>query len=167
MTPERPAPVLVLALGNLLLEDDGLGPVLLEELRGALAGDDRVELVDGGTQGLALLGLLEGREAVLLLDAVALGDLAGTVHECAEPLALACRRGVTAHEGNAGELLSAADLCGLLPPVVHLLGVEPARTRTGVGLSAEVRGVLPEVSRRARAWVAGRLGPREELPCTR
>src|SRR5579872_4180318 len=55
-------PVLILAIGNQLLSDDGVGMVLLEELsrRGEWGG--AVDLVDGGTQGLMLLSQISRSE---------------------------------------------------------------------------------------------------------
>jgi len=66
-SPKRPqdvAPVLALGLGNLLLGDDGIGLRLVEKLAEENGFGDAVEFVDGGTQGLALLGCLADREAV-------------------------------------------------------------------------------------------------------
>ena len=74
------APVLVLALGNLLLTDDGAGLRLLERLSAGGEARGDVEFIDGGTCGLALLPYLERRRAVLILDAMQLGAAPGTVH---------------------------------------------------------------------------------------
>ena len=80
------APVLVLAVGNILLGDDGCGQRVLAELATVRARwGSAVELVDGGTQGMALLGLLSGRRAVVVLDAVRLGAAPGTVHHAPRP----------------------------------------------------------------------------------
>ena len=67
---EKRAPLLVLGLGNMLLSDDGFGLVLLAELARGHAQDHTIEFLDGGTLGTALLGELEGRRALLILDAV-------------------------------------------------------------------------------------------------
>jgi hydrogenase maturation protease len=74
------APILVLALGDVRLGDDGVGPVLLTELadRYRYAGGF-IEFVDGGTQGLELLSRIAGRQALVVLDAVASGRQPGTV----------------------------------------------------------------------------------------
>ncbi len=140
-----PAPVLVLGLGNLLLGDDGLGLCLLERLE-ALAPrwGKAVEFVDGGTQGMALLGFLEGRRSLLLLDAVALHRPPGTVAVLEGPGLQDAMPGAasTSHEGNAGDLLRAAALVGGLPPEVAVVGLEPLVIRTGIGLSSEVEGGL-------------------------
>ena len=79
---ERP-PFLVLGLGNPLLSDDGVGLELLRALESELAGDSRFELVDGGTLGVALVGLFEGRRGVLLLATRGQRDAPpGTIHVC-------------------------------------------------------------------------------------
>jgi hydrogenase maturation protease len=140
------APVLVLAIGNILLGDDGVGQRLLAELGHlAVRWSGSVELVDGGTQGMALLGFLTGRRAVVLLDAVAVGATPGTVHRLRneDVFAAAPGAGTTTHEASAVELLRAAALVGALPREIAVIGVEPADLETGVGLSEVVEASLP------------------------
>ena len=145
----EPAPVLVLGLGNTLLTDDGFGPALVERLRGS---EDRwngqVEFVDGGTQGLALLGQLAGRRALIILDALTTGALPGTIHRftLSELNTVTPVRGASVHEGNAGELLNATQLLGELPDRLFVVGVEPQEIRTGLGLSSPVQDALPRAA---------------------
>jgi len=152
------APVLVLAVGNLLLGDDGCGQAVLAELAGAR---DRwgatVELVDGGTQGMALLGLVSGRRAVVVLDAVKLGATPGTVHTLRgrEVMDAIAARGLTAHEGNAGELLRGAALLGEMPGEVAVIGIEPEILATGIGISRSVAEAVPEARRLAVEIIDG------------
>ena len=143
----------MLGLGNTLCGDDGVGPALIAELaRHSEEWAGRVELVDGGTQGLALLGVVAGRRAALILDAVALGGDPGTIHVLRQPN-LAAHRAGSAHEGNAGELLAAAALLGDLPERLVILGVEPQRIATGAGLSEPVQRALQPALARARALI--------------
>jgi hydrogenase maturation protease len=155
------APVLVLAVGNVLLGDDGLGRALLERVS-ARAGrwGGVVEFVDGGTQGLALLGVVARRRALLVLDAVALGAAPGTVHVLLgdEVFAAAPHRGATAHEGNAAELLRAAAMVGDLPSRVAVVGVEPEGLEVGAGLSPSVERGLAEAVRVALEVLDGLVG---------
>lgn len=167
-------PPLVLGLGNLLLGDDAVGLRLLEELRdGAMPGvADPVDFVDGGTQGLALLGLLSGRPSVLLLDAVCRGAPPGTVHvlDLDEALDLAATHGGTAHEGGCGGLLAIARLTGDLPLRAKVVGVEPRRVETGIGLSEDVARAVPTAVERAREVLAEMLreaGPSSPAPAAR
>ena len=150
-------PVLVLGLGNILLGDDGVGPALLREVHRLYAGVPTVECVDGGTQGMSLLGYLAGREALVILDAFAGGRNPGAVSvlEGAEVLGCGVTRSTTAHEGNAGELLAAAQLLDGLPERIFLVGVEPERVRTELGLSQRVTSAFPAALMRA-CGVVGR-----------
>jgi hydrogenase maturation protease len=145
-----------LGLGNLLLTDDGVGLRLLEDLRREAGGNGAVEFVDGGTQGLALLGYVANRPRVVILDAISLGAPAGTVHVLGEGAIerLRAHSGGTAHEGGAVELLALARLLGQEPGQVTIVGVEPAQVRTGVGLSREVEAVLPAALAEAKRVLA-------------
>jgi len=138
-------PVLVMGLGNVLLGDDGVGPDLLRRVSEKYAGVPEVECVDGGTQGLALLGYLADRSALILLDALAGGKSPGeiTVLNRSEILSPGARRATTAHEGNAGDLLAVAQFLGDLPEQVFLVGVEPECLRTELGLSSCVAAAVP------------------------
>jgi len=150
-----PAPVLVLGLGNVLLGDDGVGPALVERVRELFSGMEEVDCMDGGTQGLALLGHLAGREALIILDALAAGKAPGEVSVLAksELLGVGALRSTTAHESNAGELLEAAHLLGELPEQVFLVGVQPERLRTELGLSPSVAAAFPSAIACAREIV--------------
>lgn len=140
-----PAPVLILGLGNLLLRDDGVGQSLLAQLGGvASRWGNAVELLDGGTLGLALLAFLERRSAVVILDAVTRGAPPGTVHvlQGEEVLSAGGRDKSSAHEIGAAQLLRAAALLGELPQHLAVVGIEPEAVDTGIGLSQAVSAAL-------------------------
>ncbi len=145
----KTAPILVLGLGNMLLSDDGVGPALVEQLSdSAEHWNGRVEFLDGGTQGLALLGQISGRQALIIVDAMKTGAPPGTIHRLtlADLREVSPGRRKSGHEGNAGELLAAAQLIDQLPDRLYLVGVEPAKIETGVGLSDPVQKAMPEAS---------------------
>lgn len=59
----------IICIGNRYLAADAAGPRVYDHLAGqTLPGD--VELIDGGIAGLNLLGLVEGAERVVFVDAV-------------------------------------------------------------------------------------------------
>ena len=62
-------PILVLGIGNILLKDEGVGVHVVEAMAGQAAPPQDVEFVDGGTQGLALLGYVWGRKLIVILEA--------------------------------------------------------------------------------------------------
>jgi hydrogenase maturation protease len=141
----------VLGIGNSLLGDDGAGLELLERLRAAPGRSAAIEWVDGGTLGLALLGVIEARRALLILDAVQMGSPPGTIHVLRREELLKLRTGGTAHETGAIQLLNTAALLGDLPGQFAVVGIEPALLRTGIGLSEVVRAALPLAIARAKS----------------
>lgn len=141
---DRIAPVLLLAIGNPLMADDGAGQEILAALQSAAPEwGDEVEFLDGGTQGLALLGMFEERKAVIFLDAVRLGFQAGSVHVLSgDELLRMGSRSTSAHEGSAPDILRALELLNETPSEVTLVGVEPERIETSIGLSPAVRNSI-------------------------
>lgn len=156
--------ILALGLGNQLLTDDGAGLRLLSRLEQSGDFDGAVEFVDGGTQGLALLPYLAGRDAILVLDAMRLGAPAGSVHvvQGTQVRQFRARRASTAHESSAIELLETARLLGYECEDVAVVGVEPMTIRTGIGLTPEVERALPNASRQALKILEGMVA---HVPC--
>jgi hydrogenase maturation protease len=70
MSSDRPVPLLVLGLGNLLCGDDGLGAVAVHLLQRRYRVPDGVSVLDGGTLGLSLLPYLEEAHEAILVDAI-------------------------------------------------------------------------------------------------
>src|SRR5690242_4545505 len=72
--------ILVAGIGNIFLGDDGFGPEVMRHVPQRLAGP-RVELVDYGIRGMHLAyDLLDGCEALVLIDAIPSRGAPGTVH---------------------------------------------------------------------------------------
>jgi hydrogenase maturation protease len=155
---ETVAPILVLGLGDIQLHDDGVGPSLVGDLaREYKSADGQVEFLDGGTQGLALVGRIADRRALIILDAVATGHEPGSVYvlEGQDVLRFATSRPSTDHEGNAGELLATAAFLGELPEKCYIIGVEPKSLQSGVGLSRDVHRSLKAALKTARGILDG------------
>lgn len=165
-----PRPLRIIGVGNPLLGDDGLGIVAARHLA-ALEWPPGVEVLDGGTGGLALFELLAGARGVILLDALAMGTAPGTLRRlvgeelewpAAEP------PGLSLHDSGLVGVLALARELGRLPPLV-LYGVEPARVELGLGLSPAVAAALEELAARVRQealeWISGcREGVTGTLP---
>ena len=71
--------VLVAGIGNIFLGDDGFGVEVAQRLRHRPPRDD-VRVEDFGIRGVHLAyELLDGYEALVLVDAMPMGERAGTV----------------------------------------------------------------------------------------
>lgn len=157
--------IAVLALGNLMHRDDGVGIHLLRGLeaknreftaRCQAQGID-VRWIEGGTLGLELTHSLQGVEYLLVLDAVAMQQEPGTVARYEGDILYRLPVGRSVHLMGLSDLLVATRLLGNPPREVILLGVEPASTAWGLELSPQVAAVLPLLMGVAKkqvvAWV--------------
>lgn len=150
------APILVLGLGNSESSDDGLGPLLVQELAKQYRYTGGfIEFVNGGTQGLDLLNAMAGRQAVVVLDAVSTGLLPGTVCvlEGVDVLRYATSHPTSTFEGNAGELLATAAFLGDLPAYCYIVGVQPGSVASGSTLSKDVQKALKPALTKAQSVV--------------
>lgn len=139
--------ILILGVGNLLMQDEGVGVRAIEELEKRFRIPPAVELLDGGTAGLELLNQLAGRDALIIVDAVHSGKPPGTlVRFEGEQVPAVFRRKISPHQLGISDLLAAARLMDLLPPRLVLFGVQPGMLGTGLELSAPVAQVLEELT---------------------
>ena len=147
----RDAPVAVLGLGNRLLTDEGAGVAAAEEI--ASLGLTGTDVLDGGTLGLALLPAVEGRESLLILDAVTArdGQPGDVLILTGDTLRCGWRRCLSAHELGITDALALAALAGCAPARVTAVAMVPASLDTGWGLSSTAQQALPVMVAAARA----------------
>jgi len=135
--------VLVLGLGNVLLSDDGLGPVTLARIERDYQLPSQVRLVEGGTLGLMLLDELAQAAHVILVDAVATGAPPGTlVRLDGDAVRDAVRDRLSVHQVGVADLLDAARLIGRYPDSVVLLGLAPGSIGFGIERTNAVQEAL-------------------------
>ena len=157
---EPPAPqVLVLGLGNRMRRDDGLGLLALRRLRERHAWPEAVTFVEGGTGGLALLHLLEGKSHLLVLDAIQAPHPPGTlVQATIQDLEPIQERPLSVHQLTGEDLLRWAQALDLLPGHHLLLGLVPASVEMGEGLSppvaASLENLVTAAARILERWLA-------------
>jgi len=129
------ADALVLGVGNILMQDEGIGVRALEWLLARYASP-QVEMIDGGTMGLDLLHYLQGIDHLLILDAIEAGKTPGemvTITGDEVPAFLGMK--ISPHQIGVQDLLATAQLMGYTPPEVMILGVQPHWLRVGLELS--------------------------------
>ncbi len=156
--------VKIVGCGNPLRRDDGAGIAAVRLLRQEVSRGNRrarwpnlrLEIIEVDCPGLALLDLLEGSGAALIVDAVATGDRPGTLHrfegwEFVRTL-ISARYGssrhvafLTSHDLGLASVLSLgyALYPERLPGAVVIWGVEPEAVRFGEGLSLQVARAVP------------------------
>lgn len=141
------ATILILGVGNILLGDEGVGVRVVELLQERYTFDQQVELVDGGTAGLELLSCLDGKDEVIIIDAMAGEAAAGTVTrmELDNPPAFFQNR-ISPHQLGLSEMLSCAAMTDSLPDRITLYGVVPQSLETGLDLSEPVTAAMEDIA---------------------
>lgn len=137
--------VAVLGLGNVLMEDDALGPHVIQALQANYEFAEDVTVEDLGTPGLDLAPFLMGYHAAIFVDAVNADAPPGTVltYTRDQILKVAPPPRVSNHDPALKESLMSMDFAGLGPKHVLFVGVVPKSTTSRVGLSPEVRDAIP------------------------
>lgn len=135
---------LVLGLGNLVHADDGVGVHAVHCLQRDHRVPPGVVLLDGGTQGLALLSHLAGVDRLLVIDAVDVGEKPGTVTRLAGTALDRLPGKASVHQLGFADLMVAMKLLGDVPRETVVIGVQPRSTDWSAELTPEVNQSLPD-----------------------
>lgn len=155
--PAMPDKILILGLGNLLLQDEGLGVRAVERLQAGFILPDTVKTLDGGTMGLSLLPYLKEAKCLLILDAIDTGQTPGKLIRLEGdkiPIALSLK--MSMHQVGLQDLLAAGSFADALPERIVLLGIQPQSMDWGLGLTPPVEAALDPLvyaaTKELRAW---------------
>jgi hydrogenase maturation protease len=149
MTDDNLAPqrrIVVLGVGNLLWADEGFGVRCAEALGAGWDLPQDVEVLDGGTLGLALVPLLLDATHVLLFDAVAhRGEPATLVVARDDEIpALMGGNKMSLHQVGMNDILASLELLGHKPAHFTVVGIKPVQLADyGGSLTDEVRARVP------------------------
>jgi hydrogenase maturation protease len=142
---EAGRPIVILGIGNILMQDEGLG---VHAVRALLerALPPGVEVVDGGTLGIELLPIVEHADSLILIDAARFSGEPGEV--CTfrgDELAGSYGGHVSPHQAGAADLIAVARLTGSLPERCTLFGIQPVAMGFGLELSDTLTSALPSL----------------------
>lgn len=156
--------ILIGCVGNVLRGDDGFGPVIAERLTALTDLPARVEVVETGIGGIALLGeLMGGTSGLILIDAVERGAEPGTVFVL-EPEVMEGEHVPDVHLANPERVLTMAKTMGVLPERLLIVGCQPAEVDELLeGLSPPVERALDVAIARIREAVDGWIRDDEAL----
>lgn len=130
----------VVALGNELLADDGIGPHTISLLKQTV-WPQQVRFHSLGTGSLAAAVLLRRPGRMLILDALQGGQRPGAIYRLRAERLLLASVNLSLHELHLLHL--AARFYPARLPEITVLGLEPADFSPGSFFSREVRAALP------------------------
>ncbi len=138
--------VLILGVGNILWADEGFGVRCVEQIAASYNFPANVTLMDGGTQGINLMGSLSSHSHILLFDAVDFGEKPTTLIEVKDkeiPIFFSKNK-VSLHQMGVSEILAALTLLDQLPKAMTLIGIQPKWLEDyGGSLTDEVKAQIP------------------------
>lgn len=154
---------LVLALGNPLRGDDGVGAAVLQSLAESGRLPAGTDLVDGGSCGLETALLLQDYRRAIIVDAADM-DLAPGSWTCFQAEQVELRSGDlrqigTVHSAGLGEALQLGEALGTLPPDVWIYGIQPRELGWEPGLSEAARLAVPAVCQAILELIGCPQGP--------
>lgn len=132
--------ICVVGIGNVLLGDDGFGPLAVEMFRCGYECGPNVEILDLGTPGLDLAPYLYDTDLVVIVDAVHAEQKPGTlcVYCEADLLSRRAQLRLNAHDPGVQESLAQLRLAGHAPSELIIIGVVPESCTLGKGFSPSV-----------------------------
>ncbi|MDD5393071.1 MAG: HyaD/HybD family hydrogenase maturation endopeptidase [Thiothrix sp.] len=162
--------VLVLGLGNVLMEDEGVGVRAVELLESRYRLPPQVEVIDGGTTGTELLEPMRNVDYLIVADAVNTGAPPGTLVRLtgAEiPAFFQCK--LSNHQLGLSDLLAVLTVTGESPKAVTIIGMVPHSLNNTLGLTPATLERLEQmvemlVAELRRIGVEAELRP-APLPC--
>jgi hydrogenase maturation protease len=144
--------ILVLGIGNLLMNDEGVGIHVVSRLE--KEGIEGADLMDGGTGGFHLLGFIQSYKTIIIVDASLDNYPPGHVRVLHPHYAKDFPRQLSAHEIGLKDLIDSAILLGNMPQI-HLVAISVKDFQDmGMELSAEVENAIPAAIKCVRELVS-------------
>ncbi len=134
-------PVLIMGIGNLVLQDEGFGVHAVQRLARRELPHPDIDLLDGGTAGLHLMGYLRSYDRVVVIDAALDNNPPGTVRRL-RPSYQEFPPLVTAHEIGLKDVIEAMQLTGFCPEVELIVVSATHYDSLGCDLSPEVEAAV-------------------------
>ena len=136
----------VLGLGNLLMQDEGIGVHIANLLIKHYAFSPAIGIIDGGTTGTDLLPYFENSDRILIIDAVNFEKYPGHIGiiENDDILATITSK-ISLHHLGLSDVLSVIKLIDIKPEEIILIGIQPYRMELGMDLSEQMQNHVPTI----------------------
>lgn len=139
--------ITILGIGNTLFTDEGVGIHLLPILEKEFKHDEDIEIIEGLTDGMKLLGPVEDAENLIIIDAINAGKEPGTILSLeGEEIPAYFGIKMSIHQMGFQEVLLAAKLRDRYPKRIVMFGMQPASLELGVEPTKTISEKLPELA---------------------
>ena len=138
---------LVLGIGNPLMQDDGVGVYVVQQLKAQYPDYPKVEFIDGGTLSFSLIGEIESASNLIVIDAAQFDDEPGSVRTfIGEEMDsfLGRQKNSNAHDITLVDLMSIAMLTDELPARRALIGIQPESIGWTTEPTQAIKNAIPK-----------------------
>ena len=144
MAEETVPRVVIVGVGNLLMQDEGIGIHAVQELEKRGLPPD-VKIIDGGTSPDLIAYTRAGRK-MIIIDSAKAGGQPGDIYRFRpEDLASEKPELASAHQLGVVENLALMDIAGAKPGEIVIIGVEPEKIDWGMELSPKLKERMPKI----------------------
>lgn len=136
--------ILILGLGNILLQDEGIGVHALKEMAD-MQWPENVDLLDGGTGGFVLLSLFQDYQSMIIIDAALTSEPPGTIKTIQPKFAKDFPKSLSTHELGLKDMIESSILLEKVP-VIHLITctINPEQEMT-IQLTTQIKDCIPAI----------------------
>jgi len=140
--------VVVMGIGNALMQDDGVGIHAIQKLQetGHFQDNIRLEIIDCGTVPDIYIFLDSQVDKLIIVDAVQAHGKPGAIYRLTPDVLESEKKDiVSAHDLNLRESMAMMRLLGIFPEDMIIIGVEPGNIGLGTSLTPQVESKLEEL----------------------
>ena len=146
--------VLILGIGNLVLKDEGVGIHAIQALEKEKDQlPPHVELLDGGTGGVGMMGVLQEFDRVIMIDATLDNSPAGTIKKIKPKFSKDYPRLLSSHEFGLRDMIESMIVQENIPEIdLITISVKDFQT-IGMDLSPDVERAIPPVIKMVKEMI--------------
>ncbi|MEE4258777.1 MAG: hydrogenase maturation protease [Bacteroidales bacterium] len=136
--------ILILGLGNILLQDEGIGVHALKKMT-TMKWPEHVNLLDGGTGGFVLLSLFQDYQTMIIIDAALTNDPPGTVNTIQPKFAKDFPKSLSTHELGLKDMIESSILLGKVPSLYLITCTIHPEQEMSIELTPDIEKCIPVI----------------------
>ncbi|MDX2442987.1 MAG: hydrogenase maturation protease [Bacteroidales bacterium] len=136
--------ILVLGIGNILLQDEGIGVHAIQEME-RMEWPEYIHLLDGGTGGFHILSLLQEYNTIIMIDASLDKSPIGNVNLIEPKFSKDFPKALSSHDIGLKDLIDSAILLDSLPKIYLITITISPDQDIGMELSSKIQNSIPQI----------------------
>ncbi len=145
MAEETVKPILIIGIGNVLMQDEGIGCKLIEELEKHAGEYPDVEFLDAGLAGLSVVHYLEKRKKAVFIDCADMKTSPGTIKKFSPGDVSSIKTlPKQPHEADLVKILKICKFLEKSPEEIVIFGIQPQSVEPGNELTSALKDKIQD-----------------------